>query len=93
MKAITLLSLILTVSTFSPALAENFGQIDSEKLISLEEERVHNLVASSADIRKSIETGRSVAGQSEQDEKWASEFEGLMKDNQEKDYLGMALSL
>lgn len=89
LAAISLTALFLTPST----LADSLGQLESDKLISLHEERVHNLVANSVDIRSSIETGRSIAGVSEQDQKWAQEFNDLMSDESEKDYLGMALEL
>lgn len=90
----TIVALSLSAIVFTPtALADSLGQLESQSLISLHEERVHNLVANSADIRSSIETGRSVAGVSEDDQKWAQEYQDLMQDNAEKDYLGMALKL
>jgi hypothetical protein len=75
------------------ALAEDYGELGPKTKISLHEERVHNLVASSADIRSSIEGGRSVAGRSPEEESWANEYEALMKSEEDKDYLGMALKL
>ncbi len=87
-----LITVLIFLSSFASQ-AANFGQIENGSLISLHEERVHNLVASSSDIRKSIETGRSVAGSSDADRKWASEFENLMNEEGEKDYLGLALEL
>jgi DNA-binding HxlR family transcriptional regulator len=90
----TLVALSLSAIMFTPnTLADTLGQIDQSSLISLQEERVHNLVANSADIRSSIETGRSVAGVSENDQKWAQEYQNLMQDESEKDYLEMALKL
>ena len=83
------LAILSTPST----LANDYGQLEKKTILSLHEERVHNLVASSADIRNSIEGGRSVAGMSPQEESWANEFEALMNSDEEKDYLGLALKL
>lgn len=92
MKAIIIITLAFTL--FNPtAQAGDLGKLESNNLISLHEERVHNLVANSSDIRSSIEVGRSVAGVSEEDKKWAQEFTDLMNDESEKDYLGMAAKL
>lgn len=85
------ISIILLTSP--TALANNYGELGEGAMIGLHEERVHNLVASSADIRKSIEGGRSVAGRSPEEEAWAQEYESLMEDSDEKDYLGLALKL
>lgn len=87
------IALSLAILATPQTLANDFGQIDQKTMLSLHEERVHNLVASSADIRSSIEGGRSVAGRSPEEESWANEFESLMDDSSEKDYLGMALKL
>lgn len=90
----TLVAISFTAIIFTPSsLADTLGQLNNDNMISLHEERVHNLVANSADIRSSIETGRSVAGVSEKDQQWAQEFNDLMKDESEKDYLAMALEL
>lgn len=88
-----LIFLSLTLFTAPQALADSYGELGSKTMISLHEERIHNLVASSADIRNSIEGGRSVAGRSPQEEAWAQEFESLMENSEEKDYLEMALKL
>ena len=92
MKIISLLTLLFS-SQILMAEDTNFGKLDPDALISLHEERIHNLVASSSDIRRSLEGGRSVAGQSAQEQAWAQEYVDLMKNEDENDYLGLALEL
>lgn len=79
---------------FSPQLmAEDYGKLNPDSLFSLNEERVHNLVASSSDIRNTLEGGRSVAGQTAKEEAWAQEYVDLMKTEDDVDYLGLSLEL
>lgn len=84
---------ILLLVTVSQTFASEYGSLNGADLISLDEERVHNLVASSAEIRGNISVGRNVAGQTEEEQKWASEYDSLMDDNSEVDYLELASKL
>ena len=87
------ISLSIAILFTPQTLASEYGELGEKTMISLHEERIHNLVASSADIRSSIEGGRSVAGRSPEEESWANDYETLMESDKEVDYLGMALKL
>lgn len=91
MKAIvTILFLMTIISTTANG---TFGSLDESTNMDITESRVQNIVANSNEYRQSIQGGRSVAGFSQEETRWAEEFESLMKDESEKDYLGMSLKL
>ena len=91
MKAIV--SIIFLMTLFSTGANDSFGSLNESTNMDITESRVHTIVANSNEYRQSIQGGRSVAGFSQEDTKWAEEFESLMKDEREKDYLGMSLKL
>ena len=89
----TLFTLTL-ITVFSPnILASDFGTIDSDTQAKWQQERVVELVGTSSDYRSSINKGRSIAGQTADELKWANEFETLMSSHDDKDYLEMSLNL
>jgi molybdopterin converting factor small subunit len=88
---ITLLSLI-SIQIFAYDY-ENFGKLPEEVIQKEQAEFIENLVASSRDLRKEMATFRNIASFTAEDEYWANEYEKLMEDNTEKDYLGMAEKL
>jgi len=81
------------MTLFSTGANDSFGSLNESTNMDITESRVHTIVANSNEYRQSIQGGRSVAGFSQEDTKWAEEFESLMKDEREKDYLGMSLKL
>ena len=91
MKKILLL-LLISFQTFSYDY-ENFGKLPDEIIQKLEDESIENLVADSRSLRKEAVTFRNIASFTAEDEYWANEYEKLMKDNSEKDYLTMAEKL
>lgn len=91
MKAIlTAIFIIISQSIFS---AEDFGSLNGADFMALSEERVHNIVASSAEIRRSLEVGRDLAGVSPEEQKWAQEYVELMESEDNVDYLQLASEL
>lgn len=88
---VTILSLITLLST--SIFANDFGTIDAATEEKWQQERVMELVGSSSDYRNSINKGRSIAGQTNEEIKWANEFDQLMSSNDDKDYLEMSLKL
>lgn len=86
---ITLLVLATTQTVFSAEI----GSLEGADFMSLSEERIHNLVASSAEVRKSLQVGRDIAGFSAEDQKWANEFDELMESDKDVDYLKLASEL
>ena len=69
------------------AKATDIGTVDSSAQLYDDAEAS---IAKSQAFRAQFQ-GRSVAGLSDQDKKWASEFETLMKDDSDKDWLAEAL--
>lgn len=88
-----LLSAILILVSQNIFSSEDLGSLNGADFMSLSEERVHNIVASSAEIRRSLEVGRDLAGVSPEEQKWAQEFESLMDSEEEVDYLKLASEL
>lgn len=87
-------ALIIIALTFSSSIfASNFGTISEETQNQWQEQRVHELVGRSSDYRASINKGRSIAGQTQDELKWANEYESLMNSNDNTDYLELALKL
>ncbi len=88
---VTLATLFTSTSLF----ASDFGSIDEATRLQWEEQRVVDLVGASSDYRASINKGRSIAGQTASELKWAQEFETLMnsKNDDNTDYLELALKL
>ncbi len=87
--ALITLSLILS----SSILASDFGTISQDTQDQWREQRVNELVGRSSDYRASINKGRSIAGQTQDELKWANEYEELMNSNDNKDYLELSLKL
>ena len=83
---------ILSLMTFFHVQANDFGTLSDEVKLKEQEERVQQLVADSAQIRKWL-NGRSVAGMSAEDKYWADEFNRMMDDESEVDYLEESLNL
>jgi len=87
-------SLIVILALFSlSGHAAEYGQSSKETELAADSSRVNSLIANSSEYRRSIKVGRSVAGQSAKDLKWAQEFEELMNSTKEVDYLELSLKL
>lgn len=89
----TLITILTFSSLISMAQASEFGTIDAVTEAKWQKERVIQLVGDSADFRSDLNKGRSIAGQSQDDLKWANEFDTLMQSNDNVDYLEKALQL
>lgn len=77
----------------SSSRASDFGQLDESTQFELEQQRVMELIGSASDTRASINQGRSLAGDTEEEIAWSNEFDKLMNDNSEVDYLEKSLEL
>jgi len=93
MNAIITLFTFTILSTSLYAADAAFGTIDKETQLKWQEQQVMDLVGESSDYRASINKGRSIAGQTQDELRWANEFENLMNSQEDKDYLEMALKL
>ena len=91
-KLATLLFLSLMIFSTNSR-ANDFGQLDESTQFELEQQRVMELVGSASDTRASINQGRSLAGDTEEEIAWANEFDKLMNDNSDVDYLEKSLEL
>lgn len=86
---ITIFTTLLTYSAF----ASDFGTYTQRAKEHLKKERIRAIVSSSEIERSKVETTRDIASFSPQDKAWAKEYETLMNDNSERDYLKEALEL
>jgi cytochrome c oxidase assembly factor CtaG len=86
------LALIVLLTFSFPGWANNETnpQPSEDALMQAREAEVAALVAESKAIRQQL-TGRSVAGMSSEDAKWAQEYERMMADDSGTDYLELAL--
>ena len=79
---------------FSKTVYSNeIGSLKDSDLISLTEERIHNLIASSAEIRLGLNVGRKVAGMTKEESEIANEYQDLMKSDDNVDYLELSSNL
>ena len=72
---------------------ENFGKLPSEVYEKQASDEIEALVADSKALRKDLENFRNIASFTAEDEFWANEYEKLMKDSTNKDYLDLASKL
>ena len=79
----------LSIFVFSIS-ANDFGAYTERAKIHLQEERVKDLISQAKQSRDNIENSRDIATFSPQDKKWAQEFDTLMADESEVDYLEKA---
>lgn len=93
-KMVTLLFLFfITLSSSVKSHAFELGKIQREELYKMGQQRVHELVEYSQKTRKNIQTGRDIAGKTEEEIFWIEKFEKLMNDTSDTDYLQKALEL
>lgn len=82
----------LALLSITQVYADNFGTVSEDVKLQEQEERIQQLVADSAQTRKWL-NGRSVAGMTAEDKYWADEFDKLMDDESDRDYLEESLKL
>tara|TARA_R110002072_G_scaffold64203_7_gene159882 strand:+ start:46286 stop:46630 length:345 start_codon:yes stop_codon:yes gene_type:complete len=88
---------ITTIIAFSlflgqQALATDPSQMDQDYQLRLSEQRVKELV-SNVQAWKDSNIGRQIAGRTSEDERWSNEWNTLMDDESDKDYLKMSVEL
>ena len=74
-------------------LANDFGTYTERAKQHLKEERVKAIVSSSVSERSEIEKSRDIASFSPQDKAWEQEYETLMNDDSDRDYLQESMDL
>jgi hypothetical protein len=80
---------LLFVSLFT--LPVSATELSSDKTLELAEERIHSMVANSAETRLALQqtAGRSIASLGEEGKKNNAEFNQLMQDEKYQDYLAL----
>lgn len=72
---------------------DNIGSLPKEVTEQQNAEYIQQLVANTRELRKEAQNFRNIASFTAEDEYWANEYEKLMADTTEKDYLSMAENL
>jgi hypothetical protein len=72
---------------------ENFGKLPSDIYQKQNAEEIETLISQSRQLRKDLANYRNIASFTAEDEYWAHEYEKLMADPTNKDYLDLASKL
>ena len=93
-QKVTILSLFILLGFSTLAYDyENFGKLPADVYEKQNAENIETLVSESRALRKEVSTFRNIASFTAEDEYWANEYDKLMADTTEKDYLEMASKL
>lgn len=96
MKTLRFSSVLFFLFAFvfaTQVLANDPSTQDQDYQVRMSEQRVNDLVKSVQQWRNDLNVGREVAGRTSEDERWAQEWNNLMDDGSDKDYLKMSAEL